>query len=63
MEVMVDEMESLNKNKTWELLELPKGKKPIDYKWVSRENDDMLIVLKETVRLIGRSLCCAKSLT
>ena len=56
-------MESLNKNKTWELSELPKGKKPIDYKWVSRENDDMLIMLKETVRLIGRTLCCAKSLT
>ena len=63
MEVMVDEMESLNKNKTWELSELPKGKKPIDYKWVSRENDDMLIMLKENVRLIGRTLCCAKSLT
>ena len=63
MKVMVDEMESLNKNKTWELSELPKGKKPIGYKWVSRENDDMLIMLKETVRLIGRTLCCAKSLT
>ena len=63
MEVMVDEMESLNKNKTWELSELPRGKKPIGYKWASRENDDMLIVLKEFVRLIGRSLCCTKSLT
>ena len=27
MEAMVEEMESLNKNKTWELSEVPKGKK------------------------------------
>jgi hypothetical protein len=29
MEAMVEENESLSKNKTWELTELPKGKKPI----------------------------------
>ena len=37
MEAMVEEMESLSKNKTWELLELPKGKKPIGCKWVFRK--------------------------
>ena len=37
MEAMVEEMESLNKNKTWELSELPKGKKPIGCKWVFRK--------------------------
>ena len=37
MEAMVEEMESLNKNKTWELSELPKGKKPIGYKWVFKK--------------------------
>uniref|UniRef100_A0A2N9ILE4 BED-type domain-containing protein n=1 Tax=Fagus sylvatica TaxID=28930 RepID=A0A2N9ILE4_FAGSY len=34
MEAMVKEMESLSKNKTWELTELPKGKKPIGCKWL-----------------------------
>ena len=28
------EMESLEKNKTWELIDLPAGKKPIGCKWV-----------------------------
>ena len=31
---MEDEMESLRKNRTWELCDLPKGKKPIGCKWV-----------------------------
>ena len=37
MEAMVEEMESLNKNKTWELSKLSKGKKPIGCKWVFRK--------------------------
>jgi len=32
--VMVEEMGSLYKNDTWELTELPKGKKAIGCKWV-----------------------------
>ena len=39
MEAMVEEMESLNKKKTWELSELPKGKKPIGCKWVFRKKE------------------------
>ena len=31
---MVEEMSSPYKNDTWELTELPKGKKAIGYKWV-----------------------------
>ena len=31
---MAEEMESLKKNQTWELVELPKGKKAIGCKWV-----------------------------
>ena len=42
MEAMVEEKESLNKNKTWELLELPKGKKAIGCKWVFRKKDAIL---------------------
>jgi len=31
---MIEEMSSLYKNDTWELTELPKGKKAIGRKWV-----------------------------
>ena len=34
MEAMVEENESLSKNKTWELTEFLKGKKPIGCNWV-----------------------------
>jgi ATP-binding cassette subfamily B (MDR/TAP) protein 1 len=33
---MKDEMNSLLKNKTWELTTLPKGKKALQNKWVYR---------------------------
>jgi hypothetical protein len=39
MEAMVEENESLGKNKTWELTELPKGKKPIGCKWVFKKKE------------------------
>ena len=39
MEAIVEEMESLKKNKTWELLELPKGKKLTGCKWVFRKEE------------------------
>lgn len=31
---MIEEYESLHKNKTWDLIEPPKGMKVIDCKWV-----------------------------
>ena len=31
---MEAEMDALQKNETWELVDLPNGKKPMDYKWV-----------------------------
>jgi len=33
-EAMLEEINSLQKNNTWELLELPKGRKIIGCKWV-----------------------------
>ena len=36
---MAKEMESLKKNQTWELVELPKGKKAIGCKWVYRKKE------------------------
>ncbi|KAE8731151.1 hypothetical protein F3Y22_tig00002840pilonHSYRG00482 [Hibiscus syriacus] len=37
MAAMVEEMESLNHNRTWELVRLPEGKKPIGCKWVYKK--------------------------
>jgi len=42
---MEEEMEALQKNKTWKLVELPKGKKTIGCKWVftvKYEGDDSI---------------------
>uniref|UniRef100_A0A2N9G8B6 CCHC-type domain-containing protein n=1 Tax=Fagus sylvatica TaxID=28930 RepID=A0A2N9G8B6_FAGSY len=39
MEAVVEENESLSKNKTWELTELSKGKKPIGCKWVFKKKE------------------------
>lgn len=33
---MVEEMETLDKNEDWNLLQLPIGRKPIGDKWVSK---------------------------
>ncbi|KAE8699066.1 hypothetical protein F3Y22_tig00110597pilonHSYRG01396 [Hibiscus syriacus] len=37
MAAMVEEMESLNHNRTWELVRLPEGKKPFGCKWVYKK--------------------------
>ena len=42
MEAMVEQMECLSKNKTWQLKELPKGKKPIECKWVFKKKEAVL---------------------
>ena len=34
---MVEEMEALDKNKAWDLVELPDGRKPIGSKWVFKK--------------------------
>jgi hypothetical protein len=33
-DAMLEEMAALEKNKTWELVSLPEGKKSVDCKWV-----------------------------
>jgi hypothetical protein len=35
---MVEEMESLQKNETWELVKLPSGRNPVSRKWVFKKN-------------------------
>ena len=36
---MTEEMESLHKNQTWELVKLPRGQKIIGYKWVFKKKE------------------------
>lgn len=36
---MLEEMASLQKNKTWKLVKLPKGKKAIGCKWIFRKKE------------------------
>ena len=41
MTTMQDEMESLEKNGTWDLVKLPKNKKPVRCKWIFKRKDGM----------------------
>ena len=36
---MVEELESLKKNNTWKLVQLPKGKRVVGCKWVCRKKE------------------------
>lgn len=49
---MSEEMQSLHKNQTWELVPLPKGKKSIGCKWVFNQKDDQ--AAKNGVRFKAR---------
>jgi hypothetical protein len=37
-DTMVEEMESLHKNETWDLVKLPIGRNLVDSKWVFKKN-------------------------
>jgi hypothetical protein len=54
-DTMVEEMESLHKNETWDLFKLPNGRKPIDSKWMFKKK---LIVVgqveKFKIRLVAK---------
>ena len=47
---MVDEMSTLHKSGTWELVSLPAGKSMVGCRWVMRSK------FAQTVRLIGLTL-------
>ena len=53
---MGDEMNSLLKNKTWELAKLPKGKKVIGFKWVyaKKEGVDEKSNVRFKARLVAK---------
>ena len=53
LQAMHDEMDSLEKNHTYELVELPKGKKTLKNKWVFKlKKDDSRNVVKYKARLV-----------
>ena len=49
---MHEEMNSLNKNKTYDLVELPKGKKVLKNKWVFKLKKDGDKLVKYKARLV-----------
>jgi len=55
IEAMESEIQSINKNKTWELVKLPAGQKPIGLKWVYKlkKNAEGEIV-KYKARLVAK---------
>jgi hypothetical protein len=55
MEAMDKEMQSIEKNRTWELVKLPVGKKPIGLKWVFKlKKNSEGEVVKYKARLVAK---------
>ena len=60
---MEDEMESLQKNHTYELVELPKGKKALKNKWVFKlKKDGRWRVVKHKARLVVKGFLQKKGI-
>jgi hypothetical protein len=52
---MMEEMNSIKDNRTWELVDLPRGHKPIGLKWVFKvKRDEHGAVIKHKVRLVAK---------
>jgi hypothetical protein len=52
---MKQELESVEKNRTWELIDLPAGHRPILLKWVFKlKKDEKGLVTKHKARLVAR---------
>jgi len=54
---MKQELQSVEKNKTWELVDLPAGHRPISLKWVFKlKKDEKGVATKHKARLVARGL-------
>jgi hypothetical protein len=52
---MRSELQSITKNRTWELVELPKGQRPIGLKWVfNLKRNAEGEVVKHKARLVAK---------
>jgi hypothetical protein len=61
---MVEELEALKKNKTWELIDLPKGKNTIGCKWIySVKQNAEGKVERYKARLVARDIVRLMALT
>jgi len=56
-DIMMEEMSSLYKNDTWELSDLPKGKKTISCKWVFAKKQEYVKgdIVRYKIRLVAKS--------
>ena len=59
---MQDEMESLQKNHTYEVVKLPKGKKALKNKWVFKLKKDGSGVVKHKARLVVKGFLQKKGI-
>ena len=60
---MVEEIESLHVNETWELAELPKEKKAIGYKWVyAKKEESWDDSVRYKTRLVAKSYAQRESI-
>jgi hypothetical protein len=54
-QAMLDELGSIRENRTWTLVDLPKGHKPIGVKWVFKlKRDELGQVVKHKARLVAK---------
>jgi hypothetical protein len=52
---MVDELRSIEENKTWDVIDLPAGHRPIGLKWVFKaKKDESGHIIKHKAQLIAR---------
>jgi hypothetical protein len=54
-DVMQSEMDAVEKNRTWELADLPRGYRAITLKWVFKlKRDEAGAIVKHKARLVAR---------
>ena len=55
VQAMNDEIASIEKNNTWSLVEMPKGRKPIGLKWVFKvKRDPTGKIVKHKARIVAK---------
>jgi len=55
LKAMKEEIDCIENNQTWELTELPEGKRPIDLKWVYKTKvNPQGIITRHKARLVAK---------
>jgi hypothetical protein len=59
---MLEEMMAIEQNKTWRLVKLPQGHRPIGLKWVYKlKKDADGNVIKHKARLVAKGYICPET--